>query len=144
MRRIRSLLRLPWADRLLLAEALLVVVPVRVGLWLLPFRWWRPLLNEVSAQAGGATSIAPERVAWAVRAAARRVPAASCLTQALTTRLMLGRRGRHARVRIGIAHGRAGQFEAHAWVESEGRTIIGGTDASLARYRVFPSTSSKP
>lgn len=63
---------------------------------------------------------------WAITRAARFVPVASCLTQALSLQVMLGRRGLGSRLCIGVRKGKNKDFEAHAWVERDGRVLIGG------------------
>lgn len=75
-----------------------------------------------------------ERISWAISAAARRVPRASCLTQALAGTLLLAVHGHAATLRVGVAKDPDGRLQAHAWVESEGRTILGDprTDAYVA------------
>jgi hypothetical protein len=40
--------------------------------------------------------------------------------------MLLARRGYPALLHIGVAKGKEGQFQAHAWVESEGKVVIGG------------------
>ena len=49
------------------------------------------------------------------------------LNQALVTQMLLARRGYPALLHIGVAKGKEGQFQAHAWVESEGKVVIGGS-----------------
>jgi hypothetical protein len=132
MRRLGKLLRLAPGDRLLLAEAALWVAAVRTGLWLLPSATLRWLL-AVPTREPAADPTPIERTAWAVRAASRCVPRASCLTQALAAKVLLGRRGHPAELRIGVARGGGGRLEAHAWLEQAGRVVIGGS-ADLERY----------
>jgi hypothetical protein len=50
------------------------------------------------------------------------------------TKLLLGRVGYDASVRIGVARSDTGEFQAHAWVESGGEIVIGGSESSLQRY----------
>jgi hypothetical protein len=118
--------RLAWPDRLLLIRAALLLAAFRLGLKLLPFT----ILERISASTRPRSPKTPPpveaRLAWAITAAGRRVPGASCLTQALTMQYMLSRRGRPSRLLIGVVKSSDGQFQAHAWVESDGRTIIGG------------------
>jgi hypothetical protein len=120
--------------RLLLQSGLLVTA-IRLGLWLLPFRRLRAVLARLTAappllRPGEEASA--DQIARAVRRASRHVPQASCLTQALATQTLLRWRGIPAHLHIGVAKDAAGRLEAHAWVESEGRVVIGGT--ALARY----------
>lgn len=75
-------------------------------------------------------------IGWAVATAARRIPAATCLTQALAAQYLLRRRGLEADLRIGVARAAGEPLEAHAWVESRGQVVVGG----VARpYTPLPS-----
>ncbi|MHB8634685.1 MAG: lasso peptide biosynthesis B2 protein [Thermoplasmatota archaeon] len=88
------------------------------------------------AQPAGAPSPDMGELAWAVRAAASRIPTARCLAQALALQAMAGRRGFEARLHIGARTGAAG-FEAHAWITSGDRVVLGGRD-DLESFRAFP------
>lgn len=128
MRRWHRLLDLAPADRRLLLEAIPLVLAIRLGLWLLPFRTLRRLLEKAVSEDRGpdGEDRIVERVAWAVKAASRRVPAATCLTQALAAQVLLRRRGLSPRLHIGVAKDENARLLAHAWVESEGRIVVGG------------------
>jgi hypothetical protein len=69
----------------------------------------------------------------AVRLSSRYVPRASCLVQALTTQILMGRNGHPVQVHIGVALNRESGFRAHAWVESQGRVLVGQVE-ELASY----------
>jgi hypothetical protein len=75
-----------------------------------------------------------ERVVWSVEAASRRIPRATCLTQALAAATLLANNGHAAVLRVGVAKNDDGSLRAHAWVESDGRTVLGDprTDAFVA------------
>ena len=64
------------------------------------------------------------RLVWAVRAASRRIPAASCLTQSLALHCLLTRAGHAAQIHIGVAKDPTSKFHAHAWVEHEGEPLL--------------------
>lgn len=137
MAHLNKFLRLPATDRRLLLKALSLVWVIRLGLWLLPFRVVRrlPLILEKGlsrAEASDRTIV--NRIVWAVTKASSYVPAATCLTQAVATKVLLGRYGHRANVHLGVARNEAGQFQAHAWVESNGVTVIGGSDSFLKHY----------
>lgn len=78
-----------------------------------------------------------DAVGWAVETAARYVPKANCLPQALTAQVLLLRCGQPAAFRLGVGRDEHGRFEAHAWVECGGRVVVGGTDVH-ARYAGLP------
>lgn len=75
-----------------------------------------------------------EQFVWAVRAAAAYIPRATCLTQVLAAKYQLERSGRRGRIHIGVAKNKDnGKFLAHAWLECEGETVIGGGGDGYAR-----------
>jgi hypothetical protein len=134
---LNKFLRLPAADRRLLMKAMLLVWMVRMGLWLVPFRVMRQLLKKLG-QGSVASSVKESalvtRIAWAVSVTSRYVPAATCLTQAIVTKLILARCGCCSILRIGVTRSDSGRFQAHAWVESNGKVVIGGSESSLKNY----------
>jgi hypothetical protein len=131
-------------DRRLLVKAALLLWAVRLGLWVLPYRLVRRLVaRPLSRRSSRASVSVPaldevERIAKAVRAARRYVPAATCLTQALATEWLLRRVGQPASLRIGVRRTDEGVFQAHAWVESGGRVVI-GRHTGISRYKVLPN-----
>ena len=135
-RRLRSLGRLPGAERRLALRALALLVVVRVALRLVSFATVRALVDRWAAR----DSTAPDplyarAVRRAVDRAARTVPGSACLAQALTAECMLRRIGLEARVSIGVApDGRP--LDAHAWVESAGICVTGERD-DLGKYRTL-------
>src|SRR5688500_2317870 len=108
---VRKWVQLPRPERRLLLRALPLVVCVRLGLWVLPWRVTRRVTQRLSG--------------------AKR-PAA------VAAGVMLGRRGVPASLRFGATRDGGGRFVAHAWVESAGRIVIGGA-TSPQRYSVFPT-----
>lgn len=109
-----------------------LVVALRLVLWIVPFAKVRRGVTFLA----GVRSHRPSRysagqLSWAVRAVSRYVPHATCLTQALALHIMLRQEGLPSRIQIGVSKD-AGHFEAHAWVESQDRVVIG--DSGLPRY----------
>lgn len=142
MERLRKFLRLPAADRRLLVKALLLIGAARLGLWVLPFPVLRRLMARLTRRNAAPSRADPAelgRISWAVTAVSRCVPEATCLTQALATKLLLCWRGQQASLRIGVARSEAGQFIAHAWVESNGKVVIGGPASHVQQYALLPA-----
>ena len=110
-----------------------------MALWLLPFRAVRYFIARFARQPDFRRKqhVSTERVTWAVKTASSYAPLANCLPQALVTCVMLARRGHLAKLRIGVTRSTGGLFQAHAWVESEGRVVIGGA-RDLACYAQLP------
>ena len=147
MRRVRKFLALPRTERWLLTRAVVTVGSIRVGLWLLPFRTLRPLLARLASPAlrpadRWAATTSADRVAWAVSAAARYVPRATCLTQALAAQHLLVRCGEQSEVHIGVAREERSGIAAHAWLTARGRVVIG--NQSLERYLPLTHFSQPP
>ncbi len=141
MKLFRSYLNCSSADKRLLLQALMLVGLVRFGLWALPFR---VVVRHVAGLAHrswraerGDRSTA-RRIAWAVRAACRLVPSATCLPQALATQVLLARWGIQGHLRIGVAKDIDGRLAAHAWIESDGSVLIGNLPG-LSRFAELPS-----
>ena len=128
MGRLVRWLKMPWPDRLLLVRAVFWVVLARISLLLAPLRMLRcfahPPVSSRQCQEGVRLHV------WAIRAAARRVPAATCLTQALALKWMLARSGYESAITIGVNRDPGGGFTAHAWVERDGEIILGAQEAS--------------
>jgi hypothetical protein len=137
MEKLRKFLRLPPADRRLFLRAWLLLLAVRLGLWLAPFRYQYQFWRRLIAMAPGVPSAADtaDHIAWAVPLAARYVPRATCLTQALAMQIMLCHEGAPGELRLGVARDEAGRLTAHAWVEHAGQVLIGG--GQLGKYNIF-------
>jgi hypothetical protein len=58
-------------------------------------------------------------------------PGASCLTQALAAQVLLRREGFDPKLQLGVARDEAGKFIAHAWIECDGRIVIGGSNGTV-------------
>ncbi|HEY0160901.1 MAG TPA: lasso peptide biosynthesis B2 protein [Thermoanaerobaculia bacterium] len=112
-----------FADRLLL-EALLVVPLARVAVALLPFRVVHRMVDAAMRRRGKASQVPRERIAATVARVARGVPGASCLTQVVAAALLSARYGHEATLRLGVTR-QDDRVAAHAWLESEGRVILG-------------------
>lgn len=116
---------------------MLLVCAIRAGLWLLPFRVMRRIIRKTRrASLKSDARVSVERAAWAVGVVSNYVPSATCLTQALATVVLARRYGQEALLRIGVVRTDVGGLLAHAWVESEGRILIGGQQ-DLERFKVL-------
>lgn len=135
MNPVSKLIALPRNRRRLLVRAFLTVAAFRAALSVLPFRWTRRLAAR-GPGSGPVPATSADDLVWAVSAAARRVPRATCLTQALALQALLTQDGHDATLRLGVARGELGALEAHAWLESGGRVVIGGPQS--ARFVPLP------
>jgi hypothetical protein len=138
MRRLRSWLRLPAEERKSVVAAVLAVTGVRGLLWVLPYRAVLRVVQGTAIPPRDRPPALPEtaeRIARDVARAARLVPRATCLVQALAGEWLIVRAGAPVALRYGVALGERG-FEAHAWLESGDRVILGAEEAArFARLR---------
>lgn len=126
MRNLSRVLSLSGSEMLFLGRCLMVVTAVRLGLTLFSYNRVRTVVMRLDARQSA--DIADlRRVAWGVAAAARLVPRASCLTQALSGQYILARQGRASNIRIGIERNTGAQLKAHAWLMSGNHVVLGGT-----------------
>ena len=101
MRRLTRFLALPAEDRRAFAVSIALLCVVRLSLWIVPFRWLRSAVGRVAPPPDGTPNPTPgeaERTVQAIESAARSVPGATCLTQALAAELLLRRAGHPAAI----------------------------------------------
>lgn len=125
---------MPPSRRRLLVRALLAVSGFRVALTVLPWSRVRALATR-RAGATGPPRSTREELAWSVSAVGRRLRS-TCLTDALALQALLLSEGHDATLRLGVAKSDTGKLEAHAWLESGGRVLIGGPES--ARFTELP------
>ena len=126
MRRLRKLWASPWRFKALLAEAFMRLWALTVLRFLpVPGRAQRLTRDHQVSQARRA---APsfEEVCHAVDIASCYVPGATCLVKAQAGSAMLNRFGYAAEIKIGVLK-ESSELKAHAWVEWEGRVVLGTT-----------------
>jgi hypothetical protein len=128
-------LLLPPSERRLLLGTAAALALTRLGLALFPYDSVRRGLGRLGAGTPKAERRPPpERLIWAVRAAGRYVPnAEGCLPQALVAGALLNRWGYPAELRMGMARDDRGRLHGHAWVESGGRVVVGGSGSGFTR-----------
>lgn len=124
-RKVRSALRLGGANRLLVAEAALMLALARLCVLMVPFRILVLWLSRAPDAPARDAALA-QRVGNAVAIAARNVPwNAVCLPQAMAAKAMLALRGQGSAFHLGATIEADGAFSAHAWLECDGRIVTG-------------------
>lgn len=130
----------------MLVRVLCLTVLVRglLSIWSLSTvsRWLKEIAGRLPARTQNSEAHR-ERAAWAANAVGHRLlPERPCLTQALVLQYVLLRNGdESAQLHIGVAK-RDEELRAHAWVERNGRVLIGGT-ASPHKYERFGGLDDK-
>lgn len=139
MKTLAKLMALPAPERSLLFKSLAPMLAMRLGLWTMSYTQarvvadWMARFRVFSRIGDDAAKPSPEKIAWAVATVSRVVPrGGNCLVRAMATEILLKRYGYASTLKIGVAKPAAGQFEAHAWLESDGVVVIG--DFQLDRF----------
>lgn len=146
MRLLNKYLSLDPGDRVLVAQAFVLVGVVRAGLAVVPYRTVYRLLQQTSRRRTVEIDELERaryrrRVVRAVRTVARKLLGDKpCLPQALVAQWFLRRAGVESTLRIGVRKGEKEELLAHAWLEYDEDVIIGG-DASPNEYRPLAPVS---
>ena len=141
MKKLIKFLNLNRYQQRLLVQTYVILTLVRLGLFLLPFQTLKNLLIEVSqSQKPEHCPITTKDIARAVSRSNRLSPGTvKCLANALTTNTLMNWYCFPCKLCIGVAKGRDNSLEAHAWVEAEGKIIMGYLP-DLARFKTMAST----
>ncbi len=136
--RLGKFWRLPLSDKMLLARAAWQLSAVSLGLRILPFSFWqRRMKSSPSTDTTRTVAGSPERTLWSVSVASGYVPGATCLVRALVAQNMLRRAGQASQIRLGVSLRREDRFQAHAWLEQDGRILL-GADEGPSPYVSLP------
>lgn len=131
-RRVLSRLgQLSWNERWLLLDALRILWFYRCVLFIFPYSYTRKLLiptpdHRFAAGQFVSSTISIGQVVWAVsRASLLVLKGQNCLLLALSTRRLLAKWGYQSCLRLGVRKPEPHDLDAHAWVECNGRVVIG-------------------
>jgi hypothetical protein len=141
MNKIQKFLFLNRTNRYLLIETFLLLNFVRVGFLFLKF----PTIQQILTRFGQSRPdkskypvISIERIVWCVEVSTQLSPGgAKCLARALTVHALMQRQGYAPKLQIGVLTRPPEKFEAHAWIEYQGKVVIGGDLPNLDKCSVL-------
>ncbi len=129
MKKIQKLMHLAPSERYLLVKAFLLLNSVRIGFLFLKFPPLQRILGKIGkapAHRSAESVISIDRIVWAVDTSTRFSPGdAKCLARALTTQTLMQQQGYDSQLRIGVIHQPTEEFQAHAWIEYQGKIVVG-------------------
>lgn len=143
-RRIKQLWSRPAADKLLVAQAFVLLGMTRLAIKALSFNRLERLMGERNgheAECSAADLKTARRVGWAVRNVSAHTPwESNCFPQALTAKLLLRRRGIGSTLCLGATfNDDKTELSAHAWLRCGDLHLTGGDGGehfgTLASYR---------
>lgn len=121
-------LQLATTDKLLILKSFFLVLAIRILLWLVPVKLLQSLFTwnlEENGDMSASDWAKIISIVRSVKAVSRFVPRATCLTQALAASLLIRRSGQRSNLKIGVAKDDKSRLIAHAWLEKDGRIILG-------------------
>jgi len=125
IRVVKQFWHLSGSDRVLLLQTIILLLAIKLGLKFTTVQQLRGQLQYYTRWKSTVSRPA-SRLIWAVEVATRILPGdTKCLARALAAQALLLGHNYPAKVRLGVAKDADGNFEAHAWVESEGKVAIG-------------------
>ena len=132
---------LPWRRKWLYANTAIWLIAVETGLYLLPFarlRRWMALRDELSSERTDSREM--REIVDAIERLGRFLAPfrINCLPQALVGQKLLRRKGFDVQLKIGVLKNRGDRLAAHAWLEYQGKVILGDL-RELGQFTVFPS-----
>lgn len=148
----RRFSQLSWNERILLAEATIVLSAASGAIRVLPFR---QIVRAIAASPDAerladadARQSAILRTRWAIEACARVLPwKIVCFQKGLAMQWMLQRRHVPTRLHYGVRQDEQKGLSAHVWVTHEGEPIIGGEEADkhscLATFPAFEAADEQ-
>ena len=126
MRRLRKFLYLSLGDKILFFKAIVLIGVFRISLLIFPLKIVQQIVDSVTPRLSKSKTIPQEKISWSVKTVGNYLLGSkSCLPLALATEVLLKQNGYPATINIGVYKGDEIKFEAHAWVESEGKIIVG-------------------
>ena len=139
--------RLPTQDRILILQTIPFLSVIRICLVLLPLDYLLRLLTRIAKTLPAKdhpNCQSQKKTIWVIEAVGKYVLGdGPCLTQALAAQFILARHNQSGELCIGIAKEEQGKLVAHAWIESNGGVVIGGSEAAFKRYIRLPSLKGK-
>lgn len=139
MKHLFKFINLNSTEKVLLCQSLIILLLIRLGLFLFTFAQLKHIIEQIPLvifPRQKLSILSREKIAWAVTIVSNFPPPAKCLARALTTQLLLGVSGYQSHLLIGVAKNPQGDLDSHAWVESDGKIIIGNSP-HLSRYQIF-------
>jgi hypothetical protein len=123
---IHSFLKLNNETKWLLIKAGALLWIIRIMLWIFSFARIQRVIKRFSSKSRE-SRIPLLQITWAIHMMSRFTPKATCLVRALAGQILLSSYGYDSNIKIGVSRDK-GEFEAHAWLENDGRIVLGESE----------------
>ena len=133
---------MPYASRLLFAEALFVSAYVNIALWFFSFHkvagWLGQPVPLQPDNAGTNDMYLAAQIRSAVRLGSKYAPwPVKCYSQALTAKIMLKKRKTQGALYFGFLRSNEGEMLGHAWLKCNGIMITGFSNREFEVHSCF-------
>ena len=126
MRRLYKFFHLSLEDKILFFKAIVLVGVFKISLLIFPLKLVQQFVDYVTQELSKPKTIPQEKISWCIKTVGNYLLGPkSCLPVALAAKVLLKQNGYPATINIGVYKGNEINLEAHAWVESEGKIIVG-------------------
>ena len=126
----------------ILGQALAAMTAARLAFGFAPLARVRRLVQMmlfVERPLAACRRCTQDEVIRAVVSAGKHCPiGTTCLATALVGQALLQRHGHQTQLRLGVRRDLGGKFAAHAWLEREGKVVLGGPTAMVGSYTRLP------
>ena len=138
MESVRNFFRLPFRKKRLIIEAAIFMLFTDLGLHLTSFQKLQSFYQHIfrPKKVRSQTNF-PDKseIAWAIETTGQKLfEDDTCLVIALAGQSLLNYYGIPAKLLLGCLLGDEKTIFAHAWVESDGEVLIGGTEREISKY----------
>jgi hypothetical protein len=117
------------SKRRLLIATFLLLNSIRIGFLLVKFSLLQKLLEKFSTfhpDKSTNSTISIDQIIWAINVSTHLSPGqAKCLARALTAHTLMKRQGYNPTLQIGVIKNSEEEFQAHAWLEYQGKIVVG-------------------
>jgi Transglutaminase-like superfamily len=117
------------SKRRLLIVTFLLLNSIRVGFLFARFSFLQKVLNQFStfhSDKSDHPSIEVDQIIWAINVSTQLSPGqAKCLARALTVHTLMKQQGYDPILQIGVIKNAEEEFQAHAWLEYQGKIVVG-------------------
>lgn len=126
MPRFTSFLKLSFRDKKLIFKTVVLMFQVKFMLWFYSFKDIKKSYEK--AENSDKKDVNISKLIWALKMVKQLLPGITCLNGALAGYYLLLDHGYSGQVKIGVGKSISGDFEAHAWLEYNGETIVGESE----------------
>jgi Transglutaminase-like superfamily len=138
MRIIHSFLKLNRYEKIIYIKSLFLLGTIRIMLWILPFQIIKIMIKHliIIPEKNNVHKISRKKLLAAVDFMSNYIPKATCLTRTLAAQILLARYHYKSNTIIGVSKN-DGEFEAHAWLESDNQIIFGKSETDYVSILIM-------